>query len=146
MPARQLAHHLKREDGSMKDIGRLVLTCAAFVAAYFFTFWVPGSLLPIGDRFWIAMILALVVAYYAARFVWRRTASLPDGPFATAGLGAAIVGAIGFIGGFFGPIIFAPDANQGPLLGLFITGPLGVVAGAIGGYIYGATRRSQQQR
>lgn len=125
-------------------IGRVVLTCAAFVAAFFFTFWVPGSLITLGGSIEFAMIfamiLALVVAYYVARFVWRRTESLTGGPFVTAGLGAAIVGAIGFIGGFFGPIIFAPDANQGPLLGLFITGPLGVVVGAIGGYIYGFSR------
>lgn len=50
--------------------------------------------------------------------------------------GALIVGAIGFCGGFFGPMIFAPDANQGTLLGIFITGPLGVIAGAIGGFFY----------
>ncbi len=124
----------------MKEIGRLVLACAAFVAAYFFTFWVPGSLLPLGNQYWIAMVLALIVAYLAARFVWRRTESLSGGPFETAGVGAAVVGGIGFIGGFFGPMILAPGANQGPLLGLFITGPLGVVVGAIGGYIYGVTR------
>ncbi|HET9604452.1 MAG TPA: hypothetical protein VFO96_09190 [Gemmatimonadales bacterium] len=124
----------------MNNLARVILTGATFVATYFFTFWVPGSLLPLGGQFWIAMILAVVVAYYAARFVWRRTESLDGGPFVTAGIGAAIVGAIGFIGGFFGPIIFTPDANQGPLLGLFITGPIGVVVGAIGGYFYGFSR------
>ena len=40
------------------------------------------------------------------------------------------LGAIGFAGGFFGPMLFAPDANQGPMLGLFITGPLGFLCGA----------------
>jgi hypothetical protein len=130
----------------MKDFGRIVLTGAAFVAAFYFMFWVPGSLLPFGGQAWIAIILALVVAWYTARFVWRQTESLSGGPIVTAGLGAAVAGAIGFIGGFFGPMIFAPDANQGPLLGLFITGPLGVVVGAIGGYIYGVTRRREQQR
>jgi hypothetical protein len=127
----------------MNAIARIILTGATFVAAYFFTFWVPGSLLPLGGQFWIAMILAVVVAYYAARFVWRRTETMNSGPWATAGLGAAIIGAIGFIGGFFGPIVFTPDANQGPLLGLFITGPLGVVVGAIGGYVYGVARERQ---
>ncbi len=39
--------------------------------------------------------------------------------------------------GFFGPILLNPDANQGPLLGLFITGP----GGAIGGLILGALLR-----
>jgi hypothetical protein len=38
-------------------------------------------------------------------------------------------------------MIFAPDANQGPLLGLFITGPLGFLAGGCGGFIYGLVRR-----
>jgi hypothetical protein len=48
---------------------------------------------------------------------------------------AAILGVIGFLGGFIGPLIFTPGANQGPLLGIFITGPLGVVIGAIVGAI-----------
>ena len=56
--------------------------------------------------------------------------------------GALIVGAIGFVAGFFGPLILAPDANQGPLLGIFITGPLGAVVGAIGGLVYALRRRA----
>jgi hypothetical protein len=40
------------------------------------------------------------------------------------------LGAIGLIGGFVGPVIFTPDANQGPMLGIFITGPLGFLCGA----------------
>jgi len=43
---------------------------------------------------------------------------------------AIILGGIGFIAGFFGPMILAPGANQGPMLGIFITGPLGAIAGA----------------
>ncbi|HET9887520.1 MAG TPA: hypothetical protein VFR10_08405 [bacterium] len=42
-----------------------------------------------------------------------------------------VVGCVSFSVGFFGPIIWAPDANQGPLLGIFITGPLGFVAGCL---------------
>lgn len=56
--------------------------------------------------------------------------------------GALIVGGIGFCAGFFGPMVFAPDANQGPLLGIFITGPLGALLGAIGGVVHGVRRRS----
>lgn len=51
--------------------------------------------------------------------------------------GAIILGAIGFAGGFFGPLLFAPEANQGPLLGIFITGPFGFILGAILGLIVG---------
>jgi hypothetical protein len=42
-----------------------------------------------------------------------------------------LLGAAGFAAGFFGPIVFVPDANQGPLVGIFITGPGGVVLGAL---------------
>jgi len=52
----------------------------------------------------------------------------------------AILGIIGFLCGFVGPVIFTPEANQGPLLGIFITGPLGFVLGGIGGGIYWAAR------
>lgn len=42
-------------------------------------------------------------------------------------------GTIGFAGGFFGPMIFSPGSNQGPLLGILVTGPLGFLIGpAIG--------------
>ncbi|ESY72623.1 multidrug ABC transporter permease [Mesorhizobium sp. LNHC252B00] len=46
-----------------------------------------------------------------------------------------MLGVIGFIGGFVGPIVFTPEANQGPLLGIFITGPLGFVLGLIVGLV-----------
>lgn len=59
------------------------------------------------------------------------------GWFVHALLGASILGGIGFIGGFFGPMILKPDANLGPLLGIFITGPLGAVFGGIGGALVG---------
>jgi hypothetical protein len=59
-------------------------------------------------------------------------------------IGAAVLGAIGFVGGFFGPIIFAPDANQGPLLGIFITGPAGVVLGFVIGLVIGVVRNRRR--
>jgi hypothetical protein len=43
-------------------------------------------------------------------------------------------GGLGFALGFFGPMIFMGSANQGPMLGIFITGPLGFVVGAVGGF------------
>jgi hypothetical protein len=35
-----------------------------------------------------------------------------------------------FAAGFVGPMRLAPGANQGPMLGIFITGPLGHLVGA----------------
>lgn len=52
------------------------------------------------------------------------------------GLWVLLLGASGFAAGFFGPIILNPDANQGPLTGIFITGPGGAILGALLGVIF----------
>ena len=46
-------------------------------------------------------------------------------------LGGLIVGGIGFAVGFVGPMLLKPGANQGPLLGILITGPGGFVVGIV---------------
>ena len=46
---------------------------------------------------------------------------------------ALAVGAASFLAGFVGPMVLAPHANQGPLLGILITGPLGLLAGLVWG-------------
>jgi hypothetical protein len=48
-------------------------------------------------------------------------------------LWSVALGAVGFAFGFFGPLVLAPDANQGPLLGLLVTGPGGLVLGFVAG-------------
>ena len=58
---------------------------------------------------------------------------------------AVILGAIAFAVGFFGPIIWAPDANQGPLLGIFITGPIGFFVGLAWG-VFRAVQRTVRER
>ena len=50
---------------------------------------------------------------------------------AWAAAGAVMLGVTGFVIGFFGPIRYQPWANQGPMLGIFVTGPGGVLLGAI---------------
>ena len=54
--------------------------------------------------------------------------------------GGFALGGLGFIVGFFGPLVWAPSANQGPLLGIFFTGPLGFVLGAAVAWIYARIR------
>lgn len=53
--------------------------------------------------------------------------------------GGVVLGGIGFAAGFIGPIILTPEANQGPLLGIFITGPLGFCLGVALGWLYSVT-------
>ena len=59
--------------------------------------------------------------------LWKRIAMAP----AWAALGAVMMGLTGFVIGFFGPMTFQPGANQGPMLGLFITGPGGALLGML---------------
>lgn len=55
----------------------------------------------------------------------------------------AIIGGVSFAAGFFGPLVFAPGANQGPLLGIFITGPIGFLVGLV---IGGVTAPDERRR
>jgi hypothetical protein len=50
-------------------------------------------------------------------------------------LGAIALGVMGFLSGFLGPMILNPGANQGPMLGIFMTGPGGFVLGLVIGYV-----------
>jgi hypothetical protein len=52
------------------------------------------------------------------------------------------IGWIAFLVGFAGPLIVAPDANQGPLLGIFITGPAGLTVGLT----WALWRKAQQRQ
>lgn len=49
------------------------------------------------------------------------------------------VGGIAFAAGFIGPVLFS-DSNLGPLLGIFVTGPVGFLVGALIGIAYSARR------
>lgn len=46
-----------------------------------------------------------------------------------------ILGAVGFSLGFFGPMVLNPTSGNGPLLGIFITGPGGFVLGLLVGLV-----------
>jgi uncharacterized membrane protein YeaQ/YmgE (transglycosylase-associated protein family) len=46
------------------------------------------------------------------------------------------LGVVGGAAGFFGPMLLNPDASQGPLLGLVITGPGGALAGVVLGHLF----------
>jgi hypothetical protein len=54
--------------------------------------------------------------------------------------GAVIIGLPSFLAGYIGPVIFTPQSNQGPLLGIFITGPAGAIIGFIAGVLYANLR------
>jgi hypothetical protein len=83
----------------------------------------------------VFMAVAGVIAFLGLWFAVRGGEPEVRAQMGTALKGGVILGILGFVGGFFGPMILTPDANQGPLLGIFITGPLGFVLGSVAGYI-----------
>jgi len=106
-------------------------------------FWVVGFVVALfHPPTWLNWLLSLAGAAAAGWFLWTRYASAA-GLVKAMAIGAFILGVVGFCAGFFGPLIFKPDANQGPLLGIFITGPLGFVLGAIGGGVWWFMRRKR---
>lgn len=125
----------------MKPIMQILAMLVVIPATYLFVFWVPLSLVSFGGVRWIPMAIALGCALVVAWFVWKLLDRAPDELMSSIGSGAIACGVVGFLGGFFGPLIFSPESNQGPMLGIFITGPLGVLLGAIAGAIYWKVRK-----
>lgn len=114
----------------MRTVLAVIIAFASFVLIRMLL-----SFLPLGTHGGlISTPVALVAAIGIGFYAWKMLEVL-RGLFTHVVVGALITGAIGFGVGFFGPMILRPQANQGPLLGVFITGPLGLVAGAIGGFV-----------
>jgi hypothetical protein len=127
----------------MKFIFRVTAVLVVVPATYYFIYWVPFSLIPFIEQRWIPGIICLLCAASVGWYVWKKLGSAQHELISNTLLGAVVLGAIEFCAGFFGPIIFTPEANQGPLLGIFITGPLGFLFGAVGGFLYWLMRRKQ---
>ena len=128
----------------MKSTLRVFVSLTVAVAVFYFVFWVPFSLILQSEGLrWVRVVGSLLCAVAVTRYVWRQSASLSQGLANSVIMGALVVGGVGFVAGFVGPMIFTPGANQGPMLGIFFTGPLGVLAGAIGGGIYWLARGGQ---
>lgn len=126
----------------MRTPARVALTIITALAAYYFTFWVGSALMhSLHPPPWLSFVGALLIACAVGRNVWLQTTSSQKGLFKSIVLGAVVLGGIGFSAGFLGPILFAPDANQGPLLGIFFTGPLGFLLGGLGGAVVWIVRR-----
>lgn len=92
---------------------------------------------------WLRIAIGMVSALLVAWSVWK----VASGERISVGLavisGALMFGGLCFIIGFLGPMVFAKDTSQGPLVGLFIAAPLGVITGAIGGYVF-ASKQSER--
>lgn len=84
------------------------------------------------------VLLVLVIAF------GLQATGVP-GILRSAAVGAALVGGIGFVAGFFGPMVLMPQSNLGPLIGILFTGPLGVLLGFLGGGVLAWRRHKRVQ-
>jgi hypothetical protein len=128
-------------EAGVSPLARLALSLAAFFGAWLLAYFLALMLVP-DALAWLQPLAALGFAIWAARRVWLRLETIAEAGLPVfIGFGAVMLGGLGFFAGFFGPMIFAPGANQGPLLGIFITGPAGCLLGALAGWLYWLKRR-----
>ncbi len=118
----------------------LVVATVPFALAYF--------VLSIETNRVVQWTVSLIAAGTASVAWWRWSGtnaarSRRGGPISRIATGAIAVGSVGFLLGFVGPMVLSPESNQGPLLGIFITGPGGFLLGAIGGYVYWLVTRNR---
>ncbi|SDZ03048.1 hypothetical protein [Nitrosomonas sp. Nm58] len=124
---------------------RILAMLVIVPATYFFTYWFSISLIPSMEPTWVLNLIASLCTGGVGLYSWKKLGSIPEGPVSSLFLGAIVLGSIGFCAGFFGPMIVTPEANQGPLLGIFITGPLGFLLGGIGGFAYWLIKKKKNE-
>ena len=121
---------------------RILVVALVVLGAYYLTFWLSLAFVPFEAYELAAPIVALLCAAAAGRYVWMSLEpNVVGGIWRTTLLWAVVAGGIGFVVGFFFPIVFLPTANQGPMLGIFFTGPLGFMLGGVAGFIHALRQR-----
>ena len=78
--------------------------------------------------------VALCACVFASGVLFLAGARTPS-DFARVVLWTVGVAVVSFLAGFFGPVWFGPESPQGPLLGIFITGPVGAAVGSVIGLL-----------
>jgi len=123
-----------QENIAMISFVKILATCFAFLLVLFFigTTLTITSQLPIG----LTGAVSVVAAFLAGWFSWRLISGQPTAKSLAILGGALIVGGIFFTLVFLGSMAVIKDTSQGPMIGIFIAAPLGILLGALGGYQY----------
>jgi len=125
-------------------IPRTSLTCLLALVPAFLLLYRDSNAVRLSLVFGVPIALHLLLIG-----LFREKAGPSAAPAAGIGRSAlragCLLGFIGFIIGFVGPAVFTPDDKEGPLLGIFYTGPAGFVLGLLGGAI-AFHHRSRQKR
>ncbi len=125
----------------MIQILKTIVSLLMFLTVLFFI----NTLLTITTNLpaWLGGIFSLVCAIVAAWFTWQLTSGKKTGTLLAVTGSALILGGLCFTAGFLGPMVFAKETSQAPLIGIFIAAPLGLIVGAIGGYTYANRKEAE---
>lgn len=107
-----------------------------FLTVLFFIY----TMLTITTHFstWLSTALSLGCGILAFWFTWQLVSGKKTNILIAVTGSSLILGGLCFTAGFLGPMFFAKDTSQGPMIGIFIAAPVGVILGAIAGYVYAA--------
>lgn len=113
---------------------KILASCFAFLLVLFFI----GTILTITSHFpvWLTSIVSLISAALASGFSWQLVSGRPTSKSLAITGGALIGGGIFFTLVFLGSMAVMKDTSQGPMIGIFIATPLGILLGTLGGYQY----------
>ncbi|MCC6923905.1 MAG: multidrug ABC transporter permease [Nitrosomonas sp.] len=95
---------------------------------------------------WINTAISLSSAVLVSWYSWRWLSGKNIGMAAAVFSGALILGGFGFVFGFFGPMLITRDTQQAATVGIFIASPLGMLLGAVVGYIVAARQKQPMSR
>ncbi|MDC8444730.1 MAG: multidrug ABC transporter permease [Nitrosomonas sp.] len=95
---------------------------------------------------WINTTVSLSFAALASWHSWRWFSGNTIGLAAAVFSGALILGGFGFVFGFFGPMLITRDTQQAATIGIFIASPLGMLLGAVAGYILVSRQKQSVSR
>lgn len=85
---------------------------------------------------WLSAVFSFACALLSAWFTWKLVSGEKANTIVAVIGGALILGGLFFVIGFLGPMAISKDTNQGPIIGIFIAAPFGMIVGGIGGYVY----------
>jgi len=105
--------------------------------------------LTIRTNAWLPVTIALGAAEATAALMVFWFAALGHVPgeramFTRVLLVGVTIGAVAFVAGLVGALLYAPG-NQSPLVGIFMTGPIGFAAGCAAAFVWTRRRRSVRE-
>ena len=127
----------------MNKLFRVTMALISFLIAYLIIALILTVIVKNEKTNYTIITLAILLALGVAWLVFKKTSIHLTSEASYILTGGFLLGGLGFAIGFLGPIIIAPNANQGPLLGIFITGPLGFLLGLLIGGILWRRRKKQ---